>query len=123
MGRKKKLNIEVNSSGSMQDLMQEVYNNSCNQINEAQKIINEVTVKGTAEDVDDVAKLAKAKTDALKIKDSAIKVKLEVGKLQNDIIKHNGNSSEILNSSPDVASLEGMEKIRKLIEDNRDSKN
>ena len=123
MGRKKKLNIEVNSNSSLQDLVQEVYNNSCNQINEAQKIINEITVKGTAEDVDDVAKLAKAKTDALKVKDSAIKVKLDVGKLQNDIIKHNGNSGEILKASPDVASLEGMQKIRKLIEDNRDNNN
>jgi hypothetical protein len=37
-------------------------------------------------DVDDITKIAKGKVDALKIKDSAIKIKLEIAKLQNDII-------------------------------------
>ena len=50
----------------------------------------------TPEDVEDAAKIAKAKVDAQKIKDSGIKIKLEVAKLQSDIIKHGGDVSEAL---------------------------
>ena len=78
MARSKRLTIEIANSGSLQGLMQEVYNNACNQINDAQKVINELAASAAPEEIDDFAKVAKAKTDALKIKDSAIKIKLDV---------------------------------------------
>lgn len=115
MPRAKKQDIEVNSNDSLQNLLQEVYNNACNQITDAQKIVNEVSVGSVPEDMDDWAKLAKAKTDALKIKDSAIKTKLDIGRLQSDIIKHSGDVIKAANESAAVVSNSSFAKIREIL--------
>ena len=119
MGRRKKQQIIIQDNNSLQGVMQEVYNNACSQINDAQKVINELgaSVTITEEtDVDDLTKLAKAKTDVLKVKDSAIKIKLDLGKLQNDIIKHGGNLTKAINSNSEVVESDAFDKIRELIE-------
>ena len=116
MARSKKQKIEINSNASLQGVMQEVYNNSCNQIQDAQKVVNELTASVTAEDVDDITKVAKAKTDALKVKDSAIKVKLDVGKLLNDIMKHSGNMDEVItNNNTQLVTSDDFSSIREMI--------
>lgn len=89
--RKRKQTIKVNNTDSLQGLMQETYNDACGQIIDTQKIINELSLSITPEDIDDLTKVIREKTNALKLKDAAIKVKLDIGKLMNDIIKHNGS--------------------------------
>lgn len=91
MTRKRKQSIKLNNTDSLQGLMQETYNDACGQIIDVQKTINELTLSITPEDVDDLTKIAREKSNAHKLKDSAIRIKLEVGKLLNDIIKHNGS--------------------------------
>lgn len=115
MPRIKKQKIEVNSTESLQGLLQETYNNVCNQMNDAQKVINEITVGSAPEDVDEWAKVAKAKTDALKIKDSAIKVKLDIGKLQNEIIKHSGDVAAAIHENPSAVGNDSFAKVRELL--------
>lgn len=117
MARSKKQKIEVNSLESLQGVMQEVYNNACNQIQDAQKVVNELTASITAEDVDDITKVAKAKTDALKIKDSAIKIKLDVGKLQNIIMKEGGNLDEVIshNNTTTLVTSDNFSQVREMI--------
>jgi len=117
MARSKKQKIEINNTSSLQGVMQEVYNDACGQIKDAQKVINEVTSSSNPEDVDDITKVAKSKLDALKWKDSAIKIKLEVGKLQNDIIKHSGNLDEVLttNSNTQLVTSNDFSNIREMI--------
>lgn len=117
MARSKKQKIEVNSLASLQGVMQEVYNNACNQIQDAQKVVNELTASITAEDVDDITKVAKAKTDALKIKDSAIKIKLDVGKLQNIIMKEGGNLDEVIshNNTTTLVTSDNFSQVREMI--------
>ena len=121
MARRKKQIIEVNNSESLQGLMQEVYNNACNQINDSQKVINELVATANPDDIDDVTKIAKAKTDALKVKDSAIKIKLDVGKLQSDIIKFSGNASLAIDNNPQIASKDSFSKVRDLIKEHEES--
>lgn len=116
MGRAKKIKVEVNSNDSLQSVMQEVYNNACSQIKDAQTVINEVVAGTTPEDVDDRAKIAKAKTDALKVKDSAIKIKLDLGKLQNEIIKNGGSITKAVSSNPEIIGNSDFEDIRALID-------
>lgn len=116
MPRTKKQQIEINSNDSLQNVMQEVYNNACNQIQDAQKVINEITAGVTAEDTDDWTKIAKAKTDALKIKDSAIKIKLDVGKLQNDIIKNSGDVVSAINNNSEIINKDSFARVREMIE-------
>jgi hypothetical protein len=117
--RSKKQEIKINDNSSLQGLLQEVYNNACNQITDAQKVVNEIGVGSVPEDVDDWAKVAKAKTDALKVKDSAIKTKLDVGRLQSDIIKFSGEIKTALDNNPEVVSNDSFAKIREMINESK----
>lgn len=117
MARSKKQKIEINNNDSLQGLMQEVYNNACNQLNDSQKVINEIAVAASPQDVDDYAKIATSKINALKLKDSAIKIKLDVGKLQNEIIKHSGSLTEgsTTSSGGSVVTSKDFSQIREII--------
>ena len=116
MPRKKKQDIKVNNTNSLEGLMQEVYNDACGQINDAQRTINELQSSTTPEDVEDATKIAKTKIDAQKIKDSGIKIKLEVAKLQSDIIKHSGNTEKAVEERYEgKAQLKDFKTIRQII--------
>jgi CRISPR/Cas system-associated endonuclease Cas1 len=130
--RKKKQHIKVNNTNSLEGLMQEVYNDACGQINDAQRTINELHTSTTPEDVEDATKIAKAKIDAQKIKDSGIKIKLEVAKLQSDIIKHSGNTEKAVEERYEgKAQIKDFKAIRDMInnqandveDDNEDTNN
>jgi hypothetical protein len=127
MPRKKKQEIKTNDNASLSGLMQETYNDACLQISDAQKTINELASAVTPTDVDDHTKIAKEKGGLLKIKDSAIRIKLEIAKLQNDIIKNKGDVDSAVNErSNGTASLSDFKSIREMLkndqnnEDNKD---
>lgn len=115
MPRKRKQDVKVNNNESLEGLMQETYNDACLQINDAQKTINELAASATATDVDDLVKIAKEKGGLLKVKDSAIRIKLELAKLQSDIIKNRGDvESAISERSNGSASLNDFRTIREM---------
>jgi hypothetical protein len=119
MPRKKKTDIKVNDNNSLENLMQETYNDACLQITDSQKVINELTVGVIATDVDEHTKIAKEKANLLKIKDSGIRLKLELAKLQSDIIKNRGDvDSTISERSGGTASTSDFKSIRDMIKNN-----
>jgi hypothetical protein len=123
MPRKKKQDVKVNDTESLEGLMQETYNDACLQITDAQKTINELSASATPTDVDDLTKIAKEKAGLLKVKDSAIRVKLELAKLQSDIIKSRGDiDTAISERSNGAASLSDFKSIREMLK-NSDSEN
>ena len=116
MPRKKKQDVKVNDTESLEGLMQETYNDACLQITDAQKTINELSASVTPADVDDLTKIAKEKAGLLKVKDSAIRVKLELAKLQSDIIKSRGDAdTAITERSIGAASLSDFKSIREML--------
>jgi len=116
MGRKKKQEVKVNNNESLEGLMQETYNDACLQINDAQKTINELSASATPVDIDDLTKVAKEKGGLLKIKDSAIRIKLELAKLQSDIIKNRGDAEGAISErSNGSASLSDFKTIREML--------
>lgn len=116
MPRKKKQDVKVNDTESLEGLMQETYNDACLQINDAQKTINELSASASPVDVDDLTKIAKEKGSLLKVKDSAIRIKLEIAKLQSDIIKNRGDVESTINErSQGSASLNDYKSIREMI--------
>ncbi len=122
MPRKRKTDIKVNDTSSLAGLMQETYNDACLQITDAQKTINELSVAITPTDVDDLTKIVKEKGNLLKVKDSAIKIKLELAKLQSDIIKSGGNAdSAISERSNGAASLTDFKSIREMLKNDKSS--
>lgn len=116
MARKNRQTVKLNDVKSMESVLQEVYDDSCSQINDAQRAINELVVSATPEDVDDLAKIAKERGNLLKIKDYAIKTKLEVAKLQNEVVKHSGNVQEAVTEvSGGKVSQSDFQAIREMI--------
>ena len=129
MPRKRKQDVKVNDTESLEGLMQETYNDACLQINDAQKTINELSSSANPADVDDLTKIAKEKGGLLKIKDSAIRIKLELAKLQSDIIKNRGDvEAAVSDRSSGSASLDDFKSIREMLknaktENDNDSEN
>jgi hypothetical protein len=122
MPRKKKADVKVNNTDSLESLMQETYNDACLQITDAQKTINELATSVTPLDVDDHTKVAKEKGGLLKIKDSAIRIKLEIAKLQNDILKNKGDvGSAVSERSNGSASLSDFKTIREMLKNEKNN--
>ena len=116
MPRRKKQVVKVKSLSSLEGVLQEVYNEACGNIKSAQEGINIITTSAAPEDVDDLAKVAKARTDFLKTKTDNVKVKLEVAKLQNDSPKHAGDLQPELNAAADgKITVETFSSIREMI--------
>lgn len=121
MPRRRKQQVKVNNVDSLEGLMQETYTDACLQIIQAQSSINELTNGTTAQDVDDATKIAKEKGGLLKVKDSAIRIKLEIAKLQSDIIKHRGDLEATIHDRTDgKASVDDFKSIRELLKKDKD---
>jgi hypothetical protein len=124
MPRKQKQDIKINSDDSLSGLMQETYNDACLQINDAQRTINELTVSAIATDIDDLTKVAKEKAGLLKVKDSAIRIKLEIAKLQSDIIKNRGDVDSVISErnqgAPSLSDFNSLREMLKKGKENND---
>lgn len=122
MPRKKKADVKVNNTSSLESLMQETYNDACLQINDAQKCINELSTSATPTDVDDITKIAKEKGNLLKVKDSSIRIKLELAKLQSDILKNRGDVDAAVNErSNGTASVTDFQSIREMLKNDKNN--
>lgn len=125
MPRKKKTDVKVNSTDSLEGLMQETYNDACLQISDAQRTINELasSVPQTELDVDDLTKIAKEKAGLLKVKESGIRIKLELAKLQSDIIKNKGDvDATVSQRTGGAASLDDFKSLREALKNDKDLK-
>ena len=121
MGRKRKQDIKINNNNSLEGLLQETYNDACLQIIDTQTSINELKTGTNPVDVDDVTKIAKEKSNLLKVKDSAIRIKLELAKLQSDIIKHQGNAEAAFQDRGHTqASLDDFKSLREILKKDSD---
>jgi hypothetical protein len=122
MPRKTKQDVKVNNNESLEGLMQETYNDACLQISDSQKTINELSSSATPADVDDYTKIASTKVNLLKVKDSAIRIKLEIAKLQSDIIKNRGDvDSAVSERSNGSASLSDFKSIREMLKNDKNN--
>ena len=117
--------VTVNSVENIQDLLQEAYKLSDEQIVESQ---NEITKLSSAtklqeETIDGKEKYAKAINNYLSIKDKAISKKIEIAKLLTEIYKHNGDIERTLNDSNSMKSMSfDFSKIKELVNNQFDDK-
>lgn len=119
---KAKQQIKINNQASLESLMQETYNDACLQLTTVQLSVNELVAGTTLETVDDHTKVAKEKGNLLKLKESAIKIKLEIAKLQHDILK-NADAIEAGGESTYVAGTateDDFDAIREMIKNQKE---
>ena len=89
----KKYKLKLNSAEKIEELLQELYDESDKNIVEIQNEMNKLSnsVQLAEEIVDAKAKYAKAMNDYISNKDKAIARKLDIAKLMSEILKFNGN--------------------------------
>lgn len=95
----KKVKIRLNSTEKVEELLQEIYDQACRQLNSVQNEINKlVNSTNLAEaSIDSKAKYAKAMHDYHGDLNRALATKVELVKFMGEVIKHNGDLEDALN--------------------------
>ena len=86
--KKTKINIDKNS---LQELMQEIYNDCSNVMNNARRELTERKIRVEIQDINDEYQIGKVNNETLKIIETTIDKKIALAKLQSQIL---GNKSE-----------------------------
>lgn len=100
----KKYKLKLNSVEKIEVLLQELYNESCKNINQIQDEMNKIanSINLNEEALGEKAKYAKAMNDFMVSKDKAIRMKLDIAKLMTEVLKYNGNLAKTFNESEAV---------------------
>ena len=119
----KKYKLKLNSVEKIEELLQELYNESCKNIQEVQNEMNKLSnsVNLNDEIVDAKAKYAKAINDFITNKDKAIGRKLEIAKVMSEVLKFNGNVEKTMNEGGSIADVETLKEM--LAEEENKTKN
>lgn len=93
--------VKLNSIDKIEELLQEIYDQSCRHFNEVQKEIdklaNSTNLGADGTTMEEKSKYAKSMHDYLNDKKAAIAMKLEVSKFMVEVIKHNGSVQDTMN--------------------------
>lgn len=122
----KAFKIELNSSDNLRDLLQQIMDLADEQLIQIQAEIEKLknSTDLTQEVMDGKAKYAKAINDFLSIKDKTVSKKIEVAKMLNDVMSHNGDIKATLEDTNggafDVHSI--MEMINEVYDEKNDNK-
>jgi signal-transduction protein with cAMP-binding, CBS, and nucleotidyltransferase domain len=98
MGRPKKTKINLDKN-SLQEFMQEIYNDCVNIMNSARKELNERKTRAEIDDVNDESLIGKVNNETLKIIDSTIDKKLSLAKLQSQIVSASNNEDDKIDTT------------------------
>ena len=97
----KRIKVRLSSVEKIEELLQEVYDQACRQINEIQneinKLINSTNLGSDDFTMDDKAKYFKAIHDLTGDKKSAIQTKLDIVKFMGEMVKHSGDAKAVIN--------------------------
>ena len=97
----KRYKVRLSSVEKIEELLQEVYDQACRQINEIQneinKLINSTNLASEDFSMDDKAKYFKAIHDLTGDKKSAIQTKLDIVKFRGEMVKHSGDAKAVVN--------------------------
>lgn len=117
----KRFKVKLNSPEKIEELLQELYNEACKNIEEIQIQMNKVanSVQLNDEIMDAKAKYAKAMNDFIVSKDKAIGRKLEIAKLLSEILKYNGNLTKASENS-DIFNNFKWEDLQKMAQEEDD---
>lgn len=114
--KKTKINLDKNS---LQELMQEIYNDCSNVMSSARRELNERKSRAEIEDIGDEYQIGKVNNETLKILETTIDKKLALAKLQSQVLNNSGkdenntNSNSITESDKDILRELFKEKSKK----------
>lgn len=110
MGVVKRYKLKINSSQKLEELLQELYDEACENIEVVQTQMNKYvnSTNLNEETSESKAKLGKVINDFVTNKDKALGRKLEIAKLMHEILKYNGNAKKALDESENVGNWAGL---------------
>lgn len=120
MGRPKKTKINLDKD-SLQEFMQEIYNDCVNIMNSARKELNERKTRAEIDDVNDEYQIGKVNNETLKILETAIDKKLSLAKLQSQIVADKGSEQKVV--ANDSISEKDKDVLRELFKEKSDKNN
>jgi hypothetical protein len=116
--KKTKINIDKNS---LQELMQEIYNDCSNVMNNARRELTERKVRVEIQDINDEYQIGKVNNETLKIIETTIDKKIALAKLQSQIL---GTKSEDDSQSSGTGITEDDKNLlRELFKEKANNKN
>lgn len=120
-----KYKIVINNQKNLELLLQQIFDEADSLIvqtqNEINKISNSVDLADEDSGIDAKTKYSKAINDLINTKQKAINMKLDLGKLMTEVLKHNGNANQAINeASPQGLNFDVLKK--RLKESMNDSK-
>lgn len=112
----KKIQIKLNSTEKIEQLLQEAYDLTVKQINDIQNEMNKLSNSCNLADVtiEEKTKYAKAINDFIGSREKAITKKFEIAKLMAEIVKHNGDINDTLNDKNAIKNIGGAFNIEEL---------
>lgn len=116
--KKTKINIDKNS---LQELMQEIYNDCSNVMNNARRELTERKVRVDIQDINDEYQIGKVNNETLKIIETTIDKKIALAKLQSQIL--GGKSDDETQSNGSGITEDDKNLLRELFKEKSDNKN
>ena len=120
MARPKKTKINLDKD-SLQELMQEIYNDCNNIMNNARRELNERKSRAEIEDTNDEYQIGKVNNETIKIIESTVDKKIALAKLQSQILGNKSNDSDKVSDS--VITEEDKSILRELFKEKSNGKN
>lgn len=114
--RKNKYKIKLNNNDKIEQLLQETYDQACQQHKALQEEMNKLSTSTTYKDldIDGKEKYGKIMNNFFTLQQKAIAQKFDIAKLMAEVVKHGGDVKGALDASKAMPTTLDLDKLRKL---------
>lgn len=114
--KKKKYTIKLNNNDKIEQLLQETYDQACQQHKAIQEEINKLSSSTTYKDldIDGKEKYGKIMNNFFTLQQKAIGQKFDIAKLMAEVVKHGGDVKSAIDASKAAPTTLDLDKLRKL---------
>ncbi|MBP5456863.1 MAG: hypothetical protein J6Y37_10205 [Paludibacteraceae bacterium] len=121
----KKYTVKLNSNDKIEQLLQETYDQACQQHRIIQEEINKLSSSTTYKDldIDGKEKYGKIMNNFFTLQQKAIGQKFDIAKLLAEVVKHGGDVKGAIDASKSTPTTLDLDKLRKLALDASSVKN
>lgn len=114
--KNKKYSVKLNNVQKIEDLLQETYNQACQQHTAIQEEINKLAGSTTFKDldIDGKEKYGKTMSNYFTLQQKAIGQKFDIAKLMAEVVKHGGDVKGAIDSAKAMPTTLDLEKLRQL---------
>lgn len=112
----KKFKVKLNNNDKIEQLLQETYDQACQQHKSLQDEINKLANSTTYKDldIDGKEKYGKIMNNFFTLQQKAIGQKFEIAKLLAEVVKHGGNVKEALDDAAKSPTTLNLDKLREI---------